>query len=486
MRLLRRPLSLALRLTLLFGVAAASVFPVFGWVISQSMEHHFVSQDADELKVIVHAVRDVLSSTHTEMNRTQLDQRFDDILVGHHDASLYITSQDGRTLYASPAPDLAAMAKTVEWGTEDHKVQRWRNTDATYTVLVQKMEDVGPATDRPYTIVSAVSFDDHLHFLAEFRRTLWLMIAGSIGVMALMGWIAVRQGHAPLRDIVAWIRRLSANELNTRLPPEGVPHELVDLVVSFNEMLQRVDAAFHRLADFNADIAHELRTPVTNLMTQTQVALSRARTIDEYREILYSNMEEYERMAQMVGDMLFLAQTDNQAQIKKVETLELADEVHALFDYYEGWAEERGVALTLEGTARASGERLMLRRAFGNLLTNAIRHTPAGGTVRVKLSVLNGDASIAVENPGPEIPPEHLTKLFDRFYRVDPSRQRGSDGAGLGLAIVKSIVTAHGGQVGVVSTAGRTRFLISLPGPPASIAETAVDTRMGTGDEAGK
>lgn len=481
MPLMRRPLSLALRLTLLFGIAAAIVFPVFGWIISQSMEHHFVSQDTDELKVIVRAVRDVLSSTRTEDDLAQLDQRFDDILVGHHDASLYIASQDGRTLYTSPVPDLAAIAKATDRRTEADVGRRWYYADSQYTVLVQVMEEVGPATDRPFTIVSAVSFDDHLHFLAVFRRTLWLMIASSIIVMGLMGWIAVRQGHAPLHDIVARIRRISANKLNTRLPPESVPHELTDLAVSFNEMLQRVDAAFHRLSNFNADIAHELRTPITNLMTQTQVALSRARTIDEYREILYSNMEEYERMAQMVGDMLFLAQTDNRPQIKNTEEVNLADEAQALFEYYEGWAEERGIVLALEGVAMVPGDRLMLRRALGNLLSNAIRHTPAGGTVRVKLERSNaGDTGIVVENPGPEIPPEHLPKLFDRFYRVDPSRQRGGDGAGLGLAIVKSIVTAHGGKVDVISAAGWTKFRITLPKRAAPIARSRKDRAGGT------
>lgn len=477
MRRMRRPLSLALRLTLLFGVAAAIVFHVFGWVISQSTERHFAAEDSNELKVIARAVQEVLSSIRTVDDLTPLERRFDDILVSHHDASLYIASRNGQTLYASAAPDLSAIPKADDWGTDDPIVRRWSDANHTYTALIQRVREVGPAAGGPHTIVIAVPIDEHLRFLAAFRRTLWLMIAGSIIVLGLMGWIAVRQGHAPLHAIVARIRRISASELDARLPPEDVPTELTDLVVSFNEMLGRVDAAFHRLSNFNADIAHELRTPIANLMTQTQVALSRTRTIDEYREILYSNMEEYGRMAQLVGDMLFLAQTDNQPQIKNVETVDLAGEVRALFEFYESWAEERGLALALEGTATATGDRLMLRRALGNLISNAIRHTPDGGTVRVQLSAPSGDGTVvSVENPGPDIPPEHLRKLFDRFYRVDPSRQRDGDGAGLGLAIVKSIITAHGGWVGVVSAAGSTSFQITLPKPPASIGRRRRDT----------
>jgi len=142
--------------------------------------------------------------------------------------------------------------------------------------------------------------------------------------------------------------------------------------------------------------------------------------------------------------------------------VDLAVEVRTLFDYYDAWAEECGVTLTLEGAATTSGDRLMLRRTLNNLITNAIRHTSAGNTVGVHLDrVKNGEVQIDVKNPGSDIAPQHLQKLFDRFYRIDPSRQEG--GAGLGLAIVKSIVDAHGGTIEVNSTGGVTRFRINLP-----------------------
>ncbi len=468
---MRRPPSLALRLTLLFGTAAAIIFPCFGWVISRSMEKHFEAEDVAELQVIDRAVEEGLSSTRTENDLTSLERRFKDLLVGHHRASMYLLGEDKRPIYASPGPDLSTIVQAFNQNTDSKSVHRWKDAQHSYRVMIRRVSEDGITARQPYIIAIAVEIDYHLQFLEHFRQTLWIVIAGSIAIMTLMGWIAVRQGHAPLRDIVAKIRRISANELNTRLPPDSVPRELTDLAVSFNEMLQRVDKAFHRLSDFNADIAHELRTPIANLMTQTQVALSRVRTIDKYREILYSNMEEYERMAQMVGDMLFLAQAENSPRKINGADLDLAREVRTLFDYYEGWAEERGVTLALEGAATASGDRLMLQRALGNLLSNAIRHTATGGTVRVGLGTsLDGTVSIVVENTGAEIPPAHLPKLFDRFYRVDPSRQRDGSGTGLGLAIVKSIVDAHGGNIDVVSTAGHTRFQITFPGPSTATA----------------
>ena len=462
---MRRPLSLAARLTLFFGVAAALVFPVFGWIISRSMEQHFEEGDTAELEIIADTVENALSEVHSRSDLAPVEHRFDDILVGHHSASLYISAADGRTVHGSSShPDLSGVASAIGEERGRDSVRLWNEGHENYRVLVRRLDESVPFPASSYTIVVATPVNYHIAFLASFRRTLWLMIASSIAVMSLMGWIAVRQGHAPLLDMVARIRGISASKLSTRLPPETMPGELHDLAQSFNEMLGRVDEAFHKLSNFNADIAHELRTPITNLMTQTQVALSRARDVDEYREILYSNMEEYERMAKMVGDMLFLAQADNAQQLRTTAAVDLGQEARALFDYYEGWAEERGVSLRLQGTANVAGDRPMLQRALGNLLSNAIRHTPSGGTVEVKLgSEDGGDVGIAVENPGADIPPEHLPKLFDRFYRVDPSRQRGDEGAGLGLAIVKSIVEAHGGEVGVTSAQGRTAFKITLP-----------------------
>ncbi|GMQ87889.1 MAG: Cu(+)/Ag(+) sensor histidine kinase [Gammaproteobacteria bacterium] len=464
---MRRPPSLTLRLTLLFGSVVVVVFSGFGWLIEDSIERHFAGQDTRELEIIVQAVDKAMFNSPSRNDLAPVERRFDDILLGHHGASLRITGPDGKMLYASTGPDLSSLTNAAARSTDDGSVREWSDGSQHFRVLIRHVSNNTPSDGQAYTIAVALPIDYHLQFLDSFRYTLWLMIASGFAIISLMGWIVVRHGHAPLHNIITQMRHISANRLNTRLSPEAVPRELTDLAVSFNEMLGRMEEAFLRLSNFSADIAHDLRTPVTNMMTQTQVALSQTRTVDEYREILYSNIEEYENMAQMISDMLFLAQADNGAGNQDVTDVELATEAGILFEYYEAWAEERGVTLTLEGTATASGDRLMLRRALGNLISNAIRHTPGGKAVRVELSTSeNGEISIVVENPGAEIPPEHLPRLFDRFYRVDPARQEG--GTGLGLAIVKSIVDAHDGKIDVMSSAGRTRFQITLPELPPS------------------
>jgi two-component system heavy metal sensor histidine kinase CusS len=299
--------------------------------------------------------------------------------------------------------------------------------------------------------------------MRSFLQTLWLFVAGAAALTGLLGWAAARRGLAPLRAMREQAQVVTAQQLSHRLPVESAPLELAELAQSLNDMLARLEEAFHRLSDFSSDIAHELRTPVSNLMTQTQVVLSRARSADEYHSILESNAEEFERMARMISDMLLLAKADNGLVVPNRETFSLAAEVRALFDYYDAVAEEKGLQLTLEGDGEVSADRLMLRRALGNLLSNAVRHSAPGTSVRVHISTSPDSISIGMENTGDTIPKEYLERVFDRFFRVDPSRQRSSEGTGLGLAITRSIVMAHGGTISVASIDGLTTFRITLP-----------------------
>jgi two-component system heavy metal sensor histidine kinase CusS len=283
-------------------------------------------------------------------------------------------------------------------------------------------------------------------------------------VTGVFGWIAARRGLAPVRSMANVAQTITASRLDDRLDVASLPTELTDLAQAFNAMLSRLQDSFRRLTEFSSDLAHELRTPISNLTTQTQVALSRARSADEYRDVLYSNAEEFERLSRMIADMLFLAKSDNGLIVPESESVDLAREVRDLFDYYDALVEERGVRLALAGDGRVRGERLMLRRAISNLLSNAVNHTARGGQVDVSIATLeSGSVRLAVTNRGETIAAEHLPRLFDRFYRVDPARQRLSEGAGLGLAITKSIVTAHGGTVRAFSADGVTRIEMEFP-----------------------
>jgi two-component system heavy metal sensor histidine kinase CusS len=319
---------------------------------------------------------------------------------------------------------------------------------------------------RPYRVAIALDITHHQVFMAEFHRLVALAIVLAVLATAGLGWVATRRGLHPLREMTRMASTLSANRLTERLQGQRIPAELQDLVQAFNAMLDRLEESFQRLSHFSSDIAHELRTPISNLRTQTEVALTRARSAEEYRDTLQSNLEEYEWLARMIGDMLFLAQADNKLIVPRREPIDLHDQARRLAEFYEALAAEHGVGIEVAGAAHSSGDRLMLQRALSNLLSNAIRHTPRGGTISLLASEDANTARIAVENPGSTIPPEHLPHLFDRFYQADPARRQGQgEHAGLGLAITKSIVEAHGGKIAVRSEAGRTRFEITLPKP---------------------
>ncbi|MBN8474667.1 heavy metal sensor histidine kinase, partial [Sulfuritalea sp.] len=281
-------------------------------------------------------------------------------------------------------------------------------------------------------------------------------------------WAVARAGLAPLRQMASHAGSITADRLAERLETRAAPPELRELAIAFNAMLDRLGDSFQRLSDFSADLAHEMRTPVSNLMTQTQVTLSQTRGAEEYREVLASNLEEYERLARMIADMLFLAKADQGLIVPNREAVDLAAEIRDLFEFYEALAEERGVRLAREGDATVSGDRLMLRRALSNLLSNALRHTARGGTVKVAVlpAPTFGQLRVAVENPGAPIPAEHLARLFDRFFRADAARRQGAaggEGAGLGLAISRSIARAHGGELTATALKDGNRFELTLP-----------------------
>ncbi len=455
--------SITLRVTLLFAVTSAAVLVGLGSVIGQAVEAHFEEQDLAEINGKLELARHAISRLRAPADMEAIPQLLEDALIGHHGLSVAVFAPDHRPLFASSGADFPKelMAAQSSKPGEGQAVV-WENGKRAYrgvAVLVPS----GGASAGPFTVAVALEISHHREFMTAFRKTLWLFVAFGILLTGLLGWFAARRGLAPVRDIAQVARGISATHLGDRLPRESVPTELAELAASFNDMLDRLEDSFRRLSDFSSDLAHELRTPVSNLMTQTEVALARTRSAEEYREILYSNLEEYDRLARMIADMLFLAKADNGLIVPNRESIDLPTELDGLIEFYEALAEERGVSVSRSGIGAVAGDRLMIRRAISNLLSNALRHTPRGGLVKVEVHDLGKDGvRIAVENPGDAIPPEHLPRLFDRFYRVDPCRERGGEGAGLGLAITKAIAQAHGGTISVSSGNGTVRFALSI------------------------
>lgn len=461
-------LSLTARLALLFAAATASLLVVVAVVLGHAVGSHFLELDEHELSGKMALIGNLLQRVDSPAALDALPQRLDDALVGHDAVAVLIRDAEGAVIYAfhpmAFVPAQAGGERMPAVGTAwTRDAREYLGHEAYFRLpLPAGMAD----GQRELRVLLAIDVSHHQHFLDAVRKRLWLGIAVAAVAAALLGWFAAHRGLAPLRRVAAMARGLSADHLDERLDERHAPSEVRELVEAFNGMLDRLQSSFRRLSDFSADIAHELRTPISNLMTQTAVALSQARSADEYREVLGSNLEEYERIARMVGDMLFLAQAENGRLPLPVETIRLADEARALAEFYEALAEEGGMRIEVCEEAAGvavQGDRLMLRRAVSNLLSNALRHTPTGGTITISIGRDGNEAVLAVSNPGEPIPAEEQSRIFERFHRAGADRRDRGEGAGLGLAIVRSIVEAHGGRIAVASDAAETRFTLRLP-----------------------
>lgn len=305
------------------------------------------------------------------------------------------------------------------------------------------------------------------YLLARYRERLWLVLGVSLVLSSVIGHLIARGGMRPIEGISRTAARIRATTLHERISAGGLPAELRGLAETFNSMLDRLEHSFRHVSQFSDDVAHELRTPINNLRGEIEVALSKVRSPEDYRDILGSCYEECTRISRLIRTLLFLARSDTAADALQRETVDVGEELVNVAAFYEAAAAEAGVRLRVSGAAgvRALLDRTLLQQAIGNLVSNAVAHTPAGGSVELAATSVEQEVMIAVSDTGCGIPPEHLPHVFERFYRVDRSRTGSQQNAGLGLAVVKSIVSRHAGRVEIESTVGQgTEVRLILPG----------------------
>lgn len=368
---------------------------------------------------------------------------------------LRLLDGDGQLITETPgmSPTLPPKLFPVPAASMDD-VQRWRSGETMYLLHAVMLPAATPATGN-LQIQAALDVTAGERLLATYRRDIAVVLAVGLLIAAPVGvWIA-RRGLRPIEDITRAAEQIGAQQLEQRVNAGNWPRELVALAEAFDRMLERLQSSFQRLSRFSADLAHELRTPLNNLMGEAQVALSRDRAGHEYVRVLQSALEEQARLARMIDSMLFLARAEQAAPAFEPSVLDAHDEMRAVAEFYQPLAEEHGVQLLYEGRGKVIAEPLLLRRALSNLVSNALKYTSPGGRVLMRVSAADDAVALSVIDSGVGIASEHLDKLGDRFYRVDPARAHSSEGAGLGLAIVKSIMTMHGGNLRIDSAVGQ-------------------------------
>ncbi len=323
-----------------------------------------------------------------------------------------------------------------------------------------------PGSGQSYRVTVAVSAQTLHRTLRTLAAILLVGLTLAVGVALLGGYFLAGRVLAPIQAITAKAREITAERLSERLPVRNADDELGRLATVVNDLLARLDDSFQRLRRFTADASHELRTPLTAIRSVGEVALQEPREPAAYRDVLGSILEETGRLSQLLDDLLTLTRADADRVALARERISLPALVRDVVEIARVLAEEKDQALqsTLDDAVTVEADPRVLRQAVLNLLDNAIKYTPAGGEVRIAVRArTDGAAVVEVADNGPGIAPEHHARIFERFYRVDPSRsvQRG---AGLGLSIAQWAVEANGGRIELESAIGRgSTFRIVLP-----------------------
>jgi len=443
------PRSLSLRLAIAFALVAVVLLGAIGLYLYRSLDREISWRDDQALLGRLERMQALLEDSASVEALRQRPQLYENML-GNRDSLLWLLDAQGRALIEinparlaipPPAGDAAELTDT------DGARLAWRRLPG----------------EAGLTLVAGRLLAEREQMLAAYRVKLWWALSIGALLASVLGWLISRRALRPVRHLTRQALAIDVQHLHLRLDDSTVPNELEPLRVALNQMLGRLEQGFARLSRFSEDLAHEMRTPLGNLMGQTQQLLHRARSVEDYQALAASNQEEYERLARMIDNMLFLARAEQPAAAIERQRFALPALVEQLCDYFEGVAEDRGIQLLDETEGELCGDPELIRRALANLVANALRYGAADSPVRIVSATGDRWRRVSVINQGPPIAPEHLPRLFDRFYRCDPSRAEPGDSGGLGLAIVRSIAQLHGGEVEVSSDAQATVFTLRLP-----------------------
>ncbi len=446
---------------LLVFLATFSLYVLLVSELNKSTEL-FLKDKVNVLRTMLRERPDDLDGLHEEVELESAARRYEQFFI-------CLLDQQGRPIMITPGMmrelDLSALG--VQAATKHGLAFPMKGRSGQSFHVITATASAGDSSHRPITLQVAVDVSGKEQLLGRFRVWFWVISGSMLVLFPLIGYKTARQGIRPVEEIAATARRITSTHLGERIAAEGYPYELASLALTFNKMLDGLEDSFTRISQFSADIAHDLRTPVNNIRGEAEVALARARTIEEYRDALESSLEEAVRLSDLISNLLFLARTESPLTHLRLERVDVAELITGIREYYDASAAEAGVVLTSAATNEpvlAELDRTLIQRAVGNLISNAVAHTLEGGTVILTTNTDAAGVCIEVSDTGVGIPSEALPRVFDRFFRVDASRSKASGGTGLGLAIVQGIISLHGGNVEITSELGKgTRVKLRVP-----------------------
>ena len=465
-------LSLTARLTITFVVITVACFSVVGLLLFKAVSRRVYIHDQTNIMLDARHLRRLAEELQSPDDVIAHKDRLIALVLGDNANGLRVIDRDGRLLidhvpldYELPTQPVVPEGQRIV----PESIQSWKDHDGNE---IRGVATAATLKDGELvTIAVARSLADRMALLDKYRSDVSLSLLAGLLVAVLLSYLLVRRALRPLRAMAESASAITAQRLSKRMPLQDAPTELLALATSLNEMLARLEQGFARVWQFTVDLAHDLRTPLGNLRGANEVALNRHRSIAEYETLLGSNIEECDRVSRTIENVLFLARAESPQFAMQRVALDAAQELQRIADYFEGLSAEAGVTIQVDASANVYADRDLFRRAVSNLLSNALRYTPSGEAIRLRAANTEKGVDVSVENPGKGIEPDHLDKLFDRFYRVDRSRSDSANSTGLGLSIVKSIMELHGGAVSAQSAANLTRFTLHfLPMPSTGLS----------------
>src|SRR6266550_7601431 len=462
-----RPRSIASQLVLLFTLAAAFLLSCGLGVFYLIVVRHAFEEDNEFLADRLSALRGELSQTGGLGSLTATLRNPPASKV----EAYWVRVIDSKGDIVTETPKMSGFLPPAVFPDPQDKnsVNRPKNYRTTKKLfsLVATMEE---ADGQPYLIQLAQDRSSDEQFATQFAFVLGGALGLGILASAIIAIAVTKRGLWPLQQMRQSLERIGPAHLDERVGKTTWPRELQPVATAFDEMLARLEISFTKLSQFSADLAHELRTPISNIRGEAEVALTRPRTSEDYRNVIESITGECERLSGIVENLLFLARAEAADRQIERDIFPARPAIEKIASYYRTIAEERGISITNEGGGDVYADPLLFDRALSNLLDNALRFTPDRGKITIRSQSKNGQTELTVEDTGCGIAPHHLSRIFDRFYRVDSSRS--SKGTGLGLALVKSITDLHGGSATATSelNCGTTVTLI-FPSKNNSVAE---------------
>ena len=455
------PRSIASQLILLFTLAAALLLACgLGVFYSIVVRHAFAEDNAVQADKMF-----ALSTDLRENGPEVFAEELNANRAGEHTPySIRMLDSQGRIVAETPGMDRLIPTQIFPTAREPGEALGDRRDYRTAAKLFSLVAFNEHFNGQTYTLQVAQDRSSDERVERNFAVLFVAVLSGGVLASALIAVIVTRRGLQPLGQMAQSLGRIGPDQLKERIGSTGWPRELQPLARAFDQMLTRLDDSFTRLSQFSADLAHELRTPIANMLGESQVALTRERTAVEYRETIESAVAECERLSRIVDNLLFVARVDAAREPIARKRFDARAAVEKISAFYQTVADDHHVTITCSGDGQIYADPDLFERAVGNLLDNALRFTAEHGSIRIVVSKHNSDFEVAVSDTGSGIAPEHLPRVFDRFYRAESSRS--SDGAGLGLALVKSIVDLHGGSASIHSEVGHgatVKLIFPLP-----------------------